>query len=355
MAKSINKNTFLSNLKKKMESKSIQISHDVYPTGVFPFDYILGGGIKAGRLLEIYGSEGAGKTTLVYSVLGAYQKMFPDKGLVFIDYERTFDEQWAKKCGLVNNEQFILISPHYGNDLDDILNEVFSVPDSISVIALDSLGAVIYKEEENDPNKVKVGLEAMNNKQNFKKIIKRIQETNTIFMVINQVRDKIGSYMGGKDTPGGNFMKHAYTYRIRVSKREKNVKGDDYTKHSYESEIKADKNKAAMPFLTARIVIKPTEGLNKVTNAANFLIENGMYERSGAWYYIDRENNPDLKFQGKDSLIEYLSQSPEDIKNKYKEFFTADKYETAKGDLQLDLLDNLFTTEDKKQKKGDDE
>lgn len=359
MAKTLNTNAFLANLKKQMESKSIKISHDVYPTGVFPLDFILGGGIKAGRLIEIYGSEGAGKTTLVYSVLGAYQKMFPDKGLVFIDFERTFDEEWAAKCGLENNNQFILISPRYGNDIDDILNEVFKVPNSISVIALDSLGSILYKEEEDDPNKVKVGLEAMNNKQNFKKIVKRLQETNTIFIVVNQLRAKIGGYMGGKDTPGGNFMKHAYTYRVRISKREKNIKGEDYSQHSYESEIKAEKNKAAIAYLSSRIVIKPLEGLNKITNAANFLIENGVYERSGSWYYVDKEKNPDLKFQGKEALIEYLSKFPSNIKKKYKDFFTKDKVETAKGDLKIDLLDNLFVDTDKtskeESKKGDEQ
>jgi recombination protein RecA len=191
------------------------------PTGIFAFDMAVGGGWVKGRVNEIFGPESSGKTNTVLKTIATTQALFPDKYCVFIALE-PFDPMWAKALG-VDIDKLILMQPHFSDQVVDMV-EAFVCADDVSLIALDSIGAMISENElTSAAEKQAVGGSAAMVSKMMRKVLARQQEMDhkggaPTLLVINQIRMKIGVMMGNpEDTPGGRALKHAANLRVRVS------------------------------------------------------------------------------------------------------------------------------------------
>ncbi len=307
-------NTAIAQIKKQCGSGSIMRMGDktipnieAISTGSLGLDIALGiGGLPKGRVIEIYGPESSGKTTLSLQVIAAAQK---NGGLAaFIDAEHALDAQYAKKLG-VNVEDLLISQPDNGEQALEI-TDMLVRSNTISVIVIDSVAALVPRAEiEGDMGDSHMGLQARLMSQALRKLTANIKKANTLVIFINQIRMKIGVMFGNPETTtGGNALKFYASVRLDIRRTGAIKKGDEVIGN--ETRVKIVKNKVAPPFKQVNFDILYGKGISLESEIIDLGISHDLLSRSGSWYSIG-----DKKIaQGKDNARIYLQEHAEESK-----------------------------------------
>lgn len=290
-------------------------------TGSLSLDIALGiGGLPKGRIVEIYGPESSGKTTLTLQVIAECQK----KGgtCAFIDAEHALDPSYAEKLG-VKVEDLVISQPDTGEQALEI-TDMLVRSGAVDVVIVDSVAALTPKAEiEGEMGDSHVGLQARLMSQALRKLTANIKRSNVLVIFINQIRMKIGVMFGSPETTtGGNALKFYSSVRLDIRRIGAIKKGEDIL--GSETRVKVVKNKVAPPFRTAEFDIYYNEGISRESEIINLAVQLGFIEKSGAWYSYQNEKIG----QGKDNVRVYLKEHPEiaqTIEQKIRQEFIANQ------------------------------
>jgi recombination protein RecA len=278
---------------------------EVIPTGALAMDLALGvGGIPRGRVVEIFGPESSGKTTLMLHVIANAQKA---GGLAaFIDAEHALDPAYAKKLG-VNLDDLLVSQPDSGEEALTIC-ETLARSNALDVIVIDSVAALVPKAElEGEMGMATMGMQARLMSQALRKLTAILAKAKTTCVFTNQMREKVGVMFGNPETtPGGKALKFYASVRIDIRRKEtlKDAAGNAVGNHV---KVKIVKNKVAPPFGEAEFDIVYNHGINKEGSILDVGLENGAVEKKGAWLQFEGE----LIGQGKDAAQKTLAEKPE--------------------------------------------
>lgn len=308
---------------------------EVIPTGSLGLDVALGvGGYPRGRIVEIYGPESSGKTTLAIHAIAEAQKA---GGMAaFIDAEHAFDRFYAAKLG-VDVENLYMSQPDNGDQALEVADQLIR-SGAIDIIVIDSVAALTPKAEiEGDMGENKVGLQARLMSQALRKLTGSINKTKTCCIFINQLREKIGVMFGNPETTtGGNALKFYATVRIDIRKSTAIKDGDEVLGNLVK--VKVVKNKVAPPFRRAQFDIMFGEGISRVGEIVDYGIEAGVIKKSGSWFSYN-----DTKIgQGRDRVLAILKENPElqeEISQKVLAFLkghTPDEIEAGREEMEED-------------------
>ena len=273
------------------------------PTGSFGLDNALGiGGLPKGRVVEIYGPESSGKTTLTLQIIAECQKA--GGSAAFIDAEHALDPEYAKALG-VDIDELLLSQPDTGEQALEV-TDMLVKSGSLDVIVVDSVAALVPRAElEGDMGDSHVGLQARLMSQALRKITGSIQKSNTLVIFINQIRMKIGVMFGSPETTtGGNALKFYSSVRLDISRIGAIKDGDEVVGN--ETRVKVVKNKMAPPFKVVEFQILYGKGINKNAEIIEFAVKKGIIEKAGAWYSY----KGDKIGQGIAKTSEFLKENP---------------------------------------------
>ncbi|HLU78490.1 MAG TPA: recombinase RecA [Burkholderiaceae bacterium] len=293
------------------------VEHDiqVVSTGSLGLDIALGvGGLPRGRVIEIYGPESSGKTTLTLQVIAEMQKL--GGTCAFIDAEHALDVQYASRLG-VNLEDLLISQPDTGEQALEITDALVR-SGSIDLIVIDSVAALTPKAEiEGDMGDSLPGLQARLMSQALRKLTATIKRANCMVIFINQIRMKIGVMFGNPETTtGGNALKFYSSVRLDIRRIGSIKKGDEIIGN--ETRVKVVKNKVAPPFKQAEFDIMYGAGISREGEIIDLGVQTGIVDKAGAWYSY----NGNRIGQGKDNVREYLKENPElafEIENRVRE------------------------------------
>jgi len=294
-------------------------------TGSLGLDIALGiGGLPRGRVIEIYGPESSGKTTLTLQVIAEAQKL--GGTAAFVDAEHALDPGYAEKLG-VNVDELLVSQPDTGEQALEI-TDMLVRSGSIDVVVVDSVAALTPKAEiEGDMGDSHMGLQARLMSQALRKLTGNIQRSNTMVIFINQIRMKIGVMFGSPETTtGGNALKFYASVRMDIRRIGAIKKGDEILGN--ETRVKVVKNKMAPPFKKAEFQILYGEGISREAELIDLGVQHGFVEKSGAWYSY----GSDRIGQGKDNVREFLKQNPDiagDIEAKLRDKLLVGKVEAV--------------------------
>jgi len=298
-----------------MMGDKAEAMQEVISTGSIGLDVALGiGGLPRGRVVEIYGPESSGKTTLATHVIAEAQK----KGgmCAFIDAEHAFDSAYAKKLG-VDVDNLLISQPDYGEQALEIADRLI-LSGALDVVVIDSVAALVPKSElEGEMGDSKMGLHARLMSQALRKLTGTISKTNTICIFINQMREKIGVMFGNPETTtGGNALKFYASVRLDIRRQTQIKDGEEAIGNHVK--VKVVKNKVAPPFRAAEFDIIFGEGISKNGEIIDMGTELGIVQKSGSWYSY----NNDKMGQGRDAVKQLLIDNPElakEIETKIRE------------------------------------
>lgn len=285
----------------RMGDSSISRDIEAISTGSLGLDIALGiGGLPKGRIVEIYGPESSGKTTLTLQVIAECQKM--GGTAAFIDAEHALDPSYAQKLG-VNVDELLVSQPDTGEQALEITDMLVRSA-AVDVIIIDSVAALTPKAEiEGDMGDSHVGLQARLMSQALRKLTANIKRSNTLVIFINQIRMKIGVMFGSPETTtGGNALKFYASVRLDIRRIGSIKKGEEVL--GSETRVKVVKNKVAPPFKMTEFDILYNEGISRESEIINLAVSLNLIEKSGAWYSYKQEKIG----QGKDNVRLYLKE-----------------------------------------------
>jgi recombination protein RecA len=304
---------------------------EVVSTGSLGLDIALGvGGLPRGRVVEIYGPESSGKTTLTLQVIAQMQKL--GGTCAFIDAEHALDVQYAQKLG-VNLQEMLISQPDTGEQALEIVDALVR-SGSIDLVVVDSVAALTPKAEiEGEMGDSLPGLQARLMSQALRKLTATIKKTNTMVIFINQIRMKIGVMFGSPETTtGGNALKFYASVRLDIRRIGSIKKGEEVI--GSETKVKVVKNKVSPPFKTAEFDILYGQGISREGEVVDMGVAAKVLEKSGAWYAYNGEKIG----QGKDNARDFLRENPAlaiEIENKIRTEMGIALLPTAEGaDIQ---------------------
>ena len=277
---------------------------EVVSTGSLSLDIALGvGGVPKGRVVEVYGPESSGKTTLSLHIVAEIQKQ--GGTAAFVDAEHALDPQYAEKLG-VNTEDLLVSQPDHGEQALEI-TDMLVRSGAIDVVVVDSVAALTPKAEiEGDMGDHHVGLQARLMSQALRKLTGNIKRANTLVIFINQIRMKIGVMFGSPETTtGGNALKFYSSVRLDIRRTGSLKRGDEVIGN--ETRVKVVKNKVAPPFKQANFDILYNEGISLESELIELGVLHGLVEKTGAWYSYKGERLG----QGKENVRVLLRDNPE--------------------------------------------
>lgn len=287
---------------------------DVIPTGALPLDIALGvGGVPRGRIIEIFGPESSGKTTVALHIVAEAQKQ--EGTAAFIDAEHALDPTYAKKLG-VDTDNLLISQPDTGEQALEIC-EALVRSGAVDVVVVDSVAALVPKAElDGEMGDAHVGLQARLMSQALRKLAGVISKSKTVAIFINQLREKVGVMFGNPETtPGGRALKFYSSVRLEVRRKEMIKRGDEMLGNKTRAKIV--KNKVAPPFRTAEFDIIYGEGISKEGCVLDFGVDEGFIQKSGSWYsYGDKKMG-----QGRENAKQFLKEHPkilEDVERKIR-------------------------------------
>lgn len=273
-------------------------------TGSLSLDIALGiGGLPKGRVIEIYGPESSGKTTLTLHVIAEMQKI--GGSAAFIDAEHALDPEYARKLG-VNTDELLISQPDTGEQALEI-TDMLVRSGGVDIVVIDSVAALTPKAEiEGEMGASHMGLQARLMSQALRKLTANIKKTNTMVIFINQLRMKIGVMFGNPETTtGGNALKFYASVRLDIRRTGAIKKGDEILGN--ETRVKVLKNKVAPPFKQAEFQILYNQGISRESEIIDLGVKLELVEKSGAWYAVNGEKIG----QGKDKARDHLIANPE--------------------------------------------
>ncbi|GAA3010617.1 recombinase RecA [Tetragenococcus solitarius] len=274
------------------------------PSGSLALDVALGvGGYPRGRIVEVYGPESSGKTTVALHAVAEVQKQ--GGTAAFIDAENALDPQYAEHLG-VNIDELLLSQPDTGEQGLEIADALVS-SGAVDIVVVDSVAALVPRAEiDGEMGDAHVGLQARLMSQALRKLSGSINKTKTIALFINQIREKVGVMFGSPETtPGGRALKFYSTVRLEVRRAEQLKSGTDIIGNR--TKLKVVKNKVAPPFKIAEVDIMYGEGISQVGELLDMAVEKDIINKSGAWYSYKEERIG----QGRENAKKYMKERPE--------------------------------------------
>lgn len=286
------------------------------PTGALSLDRVLGiGGLPRGRIVEIYGPEASGKSTLALSIVAQAQKL----GITcaYVDAEHALDPVYMDAVG-VDVDELVFAQPSYGEEALEIVDKLVASGE-LGVIVIDSVASLIPKAElEGDMESAQMGLQARMMAKAMRKLVGQANTHKTLLVFINQLRNKIGIMFGNPETtPGGMALKYAASVRIDIRKKE-DIKDKGGNSVGIVSKVKVIKNKMAPPMKVTEFAIMYGKGIDEYGCVLDVAIETSILTQKGAWIYYDGE----LFAQGRENAINQLKESPDTfnaVKEKIKQ------------------------------------
>ena len=301
---------------------------EAIPTGALGLDIALGiGGVPRGRIIEIFGPESSGKTTLALHIIAEAQKMNGEAA--FIDAEHALDPVYAKHLG-VDIDNLIVSQPDTGEQALEITESLVR-SGALDVIVVDSVAALVPKAEiDGDMGDSHMGLQARLMSQALRKLAGAINKSKTVIIFINQLREKIGVMFGNPETTtGGRALKFYASVRLDIRKIE-NIKQDGEIVGN-RARVKVVKNKVAPPFREAEFDIVYGKGISKEGNILDMAVNLDIIEKSGSWFSYNGEKIG----QGRENVKQYLHNNPEVMEEKVRENFE-EAFEKSLGDNEED-------------------
>lgn len=311
----------------KLSDRGLQ-NIPVISTGSLALDMALGvGGVPRGRIIEIYGPESSGKTTLAMHIMAEAQKMGGMAAMV--DAEHAFDQHYAERLG-IDTENLLISQPDFGEQALEITESLIR-SGAIDVIVVDSVAALVPRAElEGDMGDAKLGLQARLMSQALRKLAGTVSKTNCVCIFINQLREKIGVMFGNPETtPGGNAMKFYSSIRLDIRKSSQIKDGTEVSGNRVK--VKVVKNKVAPPFRIAEFDIIYGEGISKAGEVLDIAVDHDIVKKAGAWFSY----NNDKLGQGRETVKTLLKDNPElmaEIEQKLR-------YRLSTGEFLEDSID----------------
>lgn len=316
-----NLDLIVKDLNKKMKVGAISLGVAFQEVQKIPFsscrlNYMTYGGIPIGRIAEFFGTDGSGKTTTAIDIAGQAQKLFPDKKVLFVDIEHTFDPVWATKLGL-NCDDLLYLDPD-SMGAEEVFNIIIDIIDSgeISLCILDSIGAMVSMQaNEKEIGERTYGGISMALTEFTKKITPVLARTQASFIGINQARDDMNSPYGGTTTTGGKCWRHGCSTRLEFRKGNYiDEKGNNLSRACENPagnivNVSLVKSKVVRPDRKVGFyTLKYLEGIDYISDAVDVAIKLGLVNQAGAWFTLVEPETGEVKekFQGKPKLVEYL-------------------------------------------------
>jgi recombination protein RecA len=287
----------------KMGEASSRLAIEVIPTGAIALDIALGaGGVPRGRVVEIYGPESSGKTTLAQHIIAQAQKM--GGVAAFIDAEHAFDPLYAARCG-VDTNNLLVSQPDFGEQALEIC-ETLVRSNAVDVVVVDSVAALVPRAEiEGDMGDSLPGLQARLMSQALRKLSGAISKSRTVVIFLNQLRMKIGVMFGSPETTtGGQALKFYASVRLDIRRIETLKSGQEAI--GTRARVKVVKNKIAPPFRQAEFDIMANEGISRASNILDVGTDLEIIRKSGAWFYLGE----DRLGQGRENAKQFLNENP---------------------------------------------
>ena len=287
----------------KMGEANSRLAIEVIPTGAIALDIALGvGGVPRGRVIEIYGPESSGKTTLAQHIVAEAQKL--GGVAAYIDAEHAFDPLYAARCG-VDVDNLLVSQPDFGEQALEIC-ETLVRSNAVDIVVIDSVAALVPRAEiEGDMGDSLPGLQARLMSQALRKLSGAISKSRTVVIFINQLRMKIGVMFGSPETTtGGQALKFYASVRLDIRRIETLKSGQEAI--GSRARVKVVKNKVAPPFRQAEFDIMANEGISRASNILDKGVELDIIRKSGAWFYLGE----DRLGQGRENAKQFLNENP---------------------------------------------